>query len=106
MLCLKQFGLQRTASKVTDGGSFLSALTQMKLYSPAEHHLITVGLTSNSLDQIFLDIARENSESAKRQTERMIALLTPLLTLAMGLIVGGLMMSVMQAILSLNRIVL
>jgi general secretion pathway protein F len=35
----------------------------------------------------------------------MMTLLTPLLTIALGLFVGGMVMSIMQAILSVNELV-
>ena len=41
-----------------------------------------------------------------RQMERALALVTPLLTLVIGLGVGGLMLSVIDAILSINDLAL
>jgi general secretion pathway protein F len=42
--------------------------------------------------------------SATRRIERLMMLLTPLMTIALGLLVGGLIMSVMRAILSINEL--
>jgi general secretion pathway protein F len=99
-------GLKKIAQVVKDGGSFSNALQDLKLFSVSEQQMIGVGLQSNSLAQVLLDIAHDNEERAQRLAQRYVDLLTPVLTLVMGLLVGGLMMSVMQAILSLNRVAL
>jgi general secretion pathway protein F len=42
----------------------------------------------------------------QQKIERIMTLVTPLMTLAMGLLVAGLIFSVMQALLSVNDLVL
>ena len=99
-------GLTNIAQTVKDGGSFSKALLSLNLFTVSEQQMIDVGLQSNNLAQVLLDIANDNEEKAQRLAQRYVDLLTPVLTLVMGLLVGGLMMSVMQAILSLNRVAL
>lgn len=99
-------GLTNIAQIVKDGGSFSKALSGLNLFTVSEQQMIVIGLQSNHLAQVLLDIANDNEERAQRLAQRYVDLLTPVLTLVMGLLVGGLMMSVMQAILSLNRVAL
>jgi len=54
----------------------------------------------------MMQIAQMNETAVQLRLERLMTLLTPLLTLTMGLLVAGLIMSVMRAILSVNDLVL
>jgi general secretion pathway protein F len=66
--------------------------------------LIAVGEKTGQLDIMLTRVADIFEVALQRQLDRMVALLTPLLTLGIGFMVGGLIVSVMGALLSINEL--
>jgi hypothetical protein len=66
--------------------------------------LIAVGEKTGQLEAMLIRVADIFETALQRQLDRITALLTPFLTLAIGLIVGGLIVSVMSALLSINEL--
>ena len=70
--------------------------------SPATRQMIAIGEQTNRLDHLLLHAASADEAEVAARIERLMTLLTPLMTIALGLLIGGLIMSVMRAILSVN----
>ena len=64
--------------------------------------LIAVGEGSGNLPQMIIKSSDIFDEQVKRNIDRVVASLTPILTLATGLLIGGIVLSVLSAILSVN----
>ncbi len=73
-----------------------SALPQLAL------RMIMVGEETGKLDQLLVKTANIFEQQYLRWVERCTTLLTPMLTVAISLVVGTLIMTVMSAILSIN----
>jgi general secretion pathway protein F len=65
---------------------------------------IAIGEEASKLDEMLLHLADISDVQAERQIERLMTLLTPTLTILIGVVVGGLILSVMQAILGVNQL--
>ncbi|CAN5391705.1 type II secretion system inner membrane protein GspF [soil metagenome] len=89
---------------VMQGRRLSAALSNSLFFGPAERRLLALGEETNRLSEMLLHIAGEAETSLAQGLERAMTVLTPLLTLTLGLTIGGLIMSVMQAILSINEI--
>jgi general secretion pathway protein F len=66
--------------------------------------MIAVGEEAGKLDRMLLRAATVFEQQTQRSVDRLMMLLTPLLTLVMALLVGGIIVTVMSAILSINEI--
>ena len=66
--------------------------------------MIAVGEETGRLGPMLLQVAGVIEAELQRNIERMVGLLTPLLTLAIGGSIGALIMQVMSAVLSINDI--
>jgi general secretion pathway protein F len=66
--------------------------------------LAAVGERAGRLDDMLNHTARILEDEVQLKIERLMSLVSPLITLAIGLAIGGLVMSVMDAILSVNDI--
>ena len=64
--------------------------------------LVAVGEESGQLGPMLMQVATVLESDLQRHIERMVGLLTPILTLAIGTSVGALIMQVMSAVLSIN----
>jgi general secretion pathway protein F len=96
--------LEKVRSSVAGGQKLGTALKTEKLLDPSYLQMITIGEETNKLDTMLLYIANSESRKLSSFIERLMTLLTPVLTILMGIMVGGIVMSVMRAILSINEL--
>jgi general secretion pathway protein F len=93
----------QVSEEVITGRRLSQALAGNGLFDDPSLRLIALGEETNRLHQMLHHIAATTEAHVVRQVERAMTLLTPVLTLALGVAVGGIIMSVMQAILSINE---
>lgn len=102
--------IQRTIETVRDeviaGRSLGSAMKDKSAFSATALRLVGVGEETGRLDKMLLHAADLLEAQSQRKLERLLTLLTPVITVVMGLGVGGLVLSVMSAILSVNEMAL
>jgi general secretion pathway protein F len=67
---------------------------------------VALGEEASKLDDMLLHLAEMTDTDAQAEIDKLMTLLTPALTIIIGVAVGGVMMSVMQAILSVNQLAL
>lgn len=85
------------------GGSHLSgALGAVPFIPPVAPQMISIGEETGQLDDMLLRIASMFERQTQRSIERAMGLLTPVLTIAIAGVVGGLIMTVMDAVLGIN----
>jgi general secretion pathway protein F len=92
--------------KVAAGSRVARAFAECAVMPFSCCHLAAVGEEANRLDEMMLHIAQMNEAALHNRLERLMNLLTPTLTLTMGLLVAGLITAVMKAILSVNDMAL
>jgi general secretion pathway protein F len=93
------------AEQVIAGRRLSEAIPDSPVFPHSARQLVAIGEETNRLDQVLMHVACAHESAAARRIERLMTILTPALTVALGLFVGGLIMSVMQAILSVNDLV-
>ena len=82
------------------------ALAGFDALSATAFGLIRIGEETNRLPDMLIRVAEINETELKGRVERLMTLLTPLLTVLIGAAVGGIILSVMNAILSANDLAL
>jgi len=87
---------------VPQGTAVSKAFAKTGLFPPAALSLMAVGEETGQLGQLLLEVAKNLEGELQRRIERLVTLLTPTLTLAIGAGVGGLILQVMTAVLSIN----
>ena len=94
--------IDSTEVRLREGTSLSRALGSQAVFSPILIHLIRSGEASGKLAEM-LKYGAENAElESEQKTKIFTSLLEPLLILAMGLMVLGIVMAVMQPILEMN----
>jgi general secretion pathway protein F len=97
-------GMQRAIAMVREGVRLHRALETQSVLPPLALRMIAIGEEAGKLDRMLLRAAAVFEQQTKRSVDRLMALLTPLLTLTMALLVGGLIVTVMNAILGINEL--
>lgn len=91
--------------RVEEGSKMSAALREAGPFPDLVIQLISVGEESGKLDQTLTRLAKMLDSENEKKIEAGMALVAPLLTVAIGLGVGGLILSVMRAMLSVNELV-
>ncbi len=88
--------------KIKEGESFIQCYEQSNIFPLLATRLAAAGDRTGKLDMMLLRTADIFEDQVKRDIDRLVGLLTPILTVSIGLLVGGLVVSVLTAILSVN----
>lgn len=88
-------------------GSMLSGeIAASGLYAELAQRMIAIGERTGDLPGMLARLARIEEAALQRGLERIAGLVAPLLTVAIGLFVGAIILSVMDAVLGLNELAL
>jgi general secretion pathway protein F len=90
--------------EVRQGAPLTRSLAATGYFPELALRLIAVGEKTGQLETMLLRVADIFEATLQRQLDRVTALITPVLTLAIGFLVGGLIVSVMGALLSINEL--
>jgi general secretion pathway protein F len=95
-----------TAARLKEGEQLASRLRQTGIFPALALDLMRVGEETGSLDEMLMKQAELYEREIRHAVDRLLALLVPLLTVAMGMLVAGLIASILVAILSINDLAL
>lgn len=88
--------LQRIAHGVEQGSSLAEAFNQHPLLPPLLIRMLDAGERSGTLEQSLRTIAQRCDHEANRRIDKLQALLGPLLTVFLGLLLGWIMLATIQ----------
>ena len=97
-------GLAAALDIVRDGQSLSRALAACPGVPPVALRMIAVGEETGKLGEMLLRIATVLEQQSRRRIERLMTLLTPALTVAIAALIGTLIFTVMNAILTVNEL--
>ncbi len=94
--------VERATAAAKGGAGLSDTLAEEGIFPPRTIHLLRLGEETAQLAQMALKAADIHQEEAHRTVERLVALLVPMITIAMGGAVAGIVGSLLLAMLSLN----
>ncbi len=97
-----QAALHKARDLVSGGEKLAAALKGLPSLDANALQMISVGEETNRLETMLLYVSDSEEKALATYVDRLMVLLTPLLTILMGIFVGGIVMSIMKAILSVN----
>jgi general secretion pathway protein F len=96
--------VDRASSTARGGGSLTRDLEAAGVFPTRTIHLLRLGEETAQLAAMALRAADIHEEKTRLATQRLTALLVPAMTILMGVAVGGIVASLMTAMLSLNNL--
>lgn len=93
-----------TVSAVREGGGLTRALEQASALPDLALRLIRIGEQSGQLERMLEEVANLYDQDVRNALDRLMAALVPAVTIGMGLIVAGLIASVLIGIMSVNQL--
>jgi general secretion pathway protein F len=92
------------AKQLKEGGGLAEPLAASGVFPDLAIQFIRIGEATGRLDEMLLRQADLFDGEVRRQIDRGLALLVPAVTIVMGMLVAGIITSVMTAILSVNDV--
>jgi general secretion pathway protein F len=91
------------AAEEVRGGARLSAtLQEIDFFPSAAAQMVAIGEETGQTSAMLLRLAALFERETQTAIERVMGLLTPILTVSIAAVVGGLILTVMDAVLSIN----
>ncbi|MEQ9315410.1 MAG: type II secretion system F family protein [Henriciella sp.] len=90
------------AEDVRQGSSLSNAITEDGFFPTAAAHMAAVGEKAGSLPRMLAQSAQIFEDRSARQISRITTIAGPLLTLVLGLVIGGVVLTLLGAIMSVN----
>lgn len=90
--------------RVKEGDTLSSPLDQAGVFPPLAVQMIAVGEETGKLDDMLLKVADNYDKSVRNMIKRFVNLLEPAMILAMGLMVGFIVISMLMAVFSMNEV--
>ncbi|HUB44310.1 MAG TPA: type II secretion system F family protein [Acetobacteraceae bacterium] len=96
--------LDRAAASARAGAGLAAPLQEARVFPLRTTHLLLLGEENAELGPMSLRAADVHEERTRVVLERLVALLVPAITIVMGLVVAGIVTSLLTAMLSLNNL--
>lgn len=98
-------GLVAAREQLQAGQGLGKPLMAQGVFPPLAVHLVSVGEETGRLDEMLTRVADVYDREVALAVKRMLALLEPVMILGLGLIIGGIIISILLAILKVNSLV-
>ncbi len=97
-------GLEEAAVRIREGQRIADAFAHISFLPPTVQNMIRIGEESGSLRDIFLEVYRIFEEKFKAAVKRIMTLLEPAIIILMGLVVGFIVLTLIQTVMSVGSI--
>ncbi|WP_415880836.1 type II secretion system F family protein [Methylomonas sp. TEB] len=94
--------LEHAEAQLKQGRTMSDALAQQNLFPKLAVQMIKMGEETGKLEEMLMRVATIYDKQLKTTIQRMLALLEPALIISLGLMIGGIIVSILLAILSVN----
>lgn len=99
-----EYAFSEIQKQVREGKTFAQPLADSNLFPSLATHLIRVGEESGRLEEMLFRVAEIYEREVQHSIQRMMAILVPALTFGMALLIGGIIVSILVPMLSINQI--
>lgn len=96
--------VERVALAFKEGAGFSAPLAASGYFPPLVTRLIGMGEETGKLEDMLGEIAEIYEEDVQRSLDRLLALLVPVITITMGLVVAFILAAVLTAMISINEL--
>jgi general secretion pathway protein F len=96
--------IDHVVDAIREGTALHRALQIHSALPPIALRMISIGEEAGKLDRMLMRVAAMFEQQTQRTVDRFMTILTPFLTVVMAGLVGGLIMTVIDAIMSMNEL--
>lgn len=95
-------GIEQAAQQLKQGRGLSAPLIEQKLLPELAIRMLQVGEESGEIDTMLADVADVYDREVRETVQRLLTLVEPVLIVGLGLIVAGIIISILMAMLSVN----
>ena len=95
--------IRRLHREIEEGGSMAVSMRQSSFFPPMVTQMVSVGESTGEIDSMLVKVADYYEEEADATAANLLTLLEPFLTVVLGLIVGGIVVSMYLPLFKLIR---
>ena len=95
---------EQIEKQVREGKTFAGPLSDAALFPSLATHLIRIGEESGRLEEMLFRVADAYEREVHQSIQRLMAILIPALTFGMALLIGGIIVSILVPMLSINQL--
>ena len=99
-----RMSFEESAVRIREGQKIADAFSHIDYLPPMIRNLIRIGEESGSLKEIFLEIYQIFEEKFKSGIKRILTLLEPAIIIMMGVVVGFIVLTLIQTVMSVGSI--
>ncbi|HEB26801.1 MAG TPA: type II secretion system F family protein [Porticoccus sp.] len=96
--------LDEVVASLQEGSGLAEPLMEAGVFPEFALQMVQVGEETGRLDQMLIKVADIYDDEVSTATQRMLSILEPLIIIGLGLLIGGIIMSILVAILSINEL--
>lgn len=96
--------LDAVTSSLQEGSGLAGPLMEAGVFPEFALQMVQVGEETGKLDQMLIKVADIYDDEVSTSTQRMLSILEPLIIIGLGMLIGGIIMSILVAILSINEL--
>jgi len=94
--------LNAASSILRDGGGLAEPLLQAGVFPEFALQMIQVGEETGQLDKMLIRVADIYDDEVATASQRLLSILEPVMIIGLGIVIGGIIMSILVAILGIN----
>ena len=94
--------LEGVIGSLEDGGGLAEPLLESGVFPEFALQMIQVGEETGQLDRMLVRVADIYDDEVASASQRLLSVLEPLMIIGLGLVIGGIIMSILVAILGIN----
>ena len=94
--------LNTASSVLRDGGGLAEPLLQAGVFPEFALQMIQVGEETGQLDKMLIRVADIYDDEVATASQRLLSILEPVMIIGLGIVIGGIIMSILVAILGIN----
>ncbi len=95
--------LARVQSGLREGKGVTEPLRRAGVFPPLFLHMVAVGEETGRLEEMMLAVAAGYDREVETAAKRLLSLIEPVIILAMGVVIGAIILSILWAIFSVNQ---
>jgi type II secretory pathway component PulF len=99
---LAQVEVSRVRARIREGATMHRALEDSELFPPLLAQLVALGEETGRLGEFLRKAAELFEQRTERATARLVALAEPVMIMVLGIVVGSVALSILQAIYGVN----
>jgi type II secretory pathway component PulF len=98
--------VKQAIEDVNSGKRLAKSLEATGQISALALRFVAIGEDTSKLDEMLLHLAEISEKEAEQQVDHLMVIMVPVITVVIGIVVGGLILSVMQAVGAANDVAL